>query len=609
VPWAFEFVVRDGLPRHPAQLYEALAYGLLFFIMLWLYKRHHERVGTGFYFGLCLTYIFTFRFFVEFFKKEQVDFETNMLLDMGQLLSIPFILVGAYYMRRSLRKALVLLALCLPITGSAAAQEGKPSSYEESMKLARMLEQSGNLQMAGQYYKRATNQTDEKDIYSQLQAQLGLVSTQKFTDPVAAQRLNDELDAQCRNYPDCQQQHLALNGYLSFRFNNKETFAKANEEYIKLCHDNESLPTIYDLPLQAMNDALAGYYDQALKTLDQSGTNPIIRHELRTIIFEMNGDTINFIKEIQRKASTVDSLSMVMYEKNADQVLKVKGIALQKHKKWHRTVLTVIHVIILVLIIALFIYFMMKIKRKYREKLAKKDNQLEAALKLANETDNMKREFVNHISHEIRTPLNAIIGFNDILNNPTVELAQEEKNELLARISENVKSITAIVDEMLLVANKESVADYAKNTTVFCNQFFRHMLYKHRSEVNADVQLEFTTSFLNRQTIKTNVDAIKRVMEHLIHNAIKFTQRGAIELNCRVENDMLCLTLTDTGCGIPKEKRETIFDHFEKVDDYQQGIGLGLTIARNITKKLGGELTLDDEYTDGARFIVTVPLE
>ena len=104
VPWAFEFIQRDGLPRHPAQLYEAIAYLLLFLIMLWLYKRYRNRVGTGFYFGLCLTYIFTFRFFVEFLKKEQVAFEQGMPLDMGQLLSIPFIIVGVYYMARALKK-------------------------------------------------------------------------------------------------------------------------------------------------------------------------------------------------------------------------------------------------------------------------------------------------------------------------------------------------------------------------------------------------------------------------------------------------------------------------------------------------------------------------
>ena len=119
MPWAFEFVQRDGLPRHPAQLYEAIAYLLLFILMLWLYKKDKAQtkkslsslhsqlsptVGTGWYFGLCLTWIFTFRFFVEFLKKEQVAFEQGMPLDMGQLLSIPFIIVGIYCMIRAQKK-------------------------------------------------------------------------------------------------------------------------------------------------------------------------------------------------------------------------------------------------------------------------------------------------------------------------------------------------------------------------------------------------------------------------------------------------------------------------------------------------------------------------
>lgn len=94
VPWAFVFESVDAAPRHPAQLYEALAYLLLFFIMLFLYKKYNQKVHRGFFFGLCLTYIFTFRFFIEFLKEVQVEFEETMTLDMGQWLSIPFVIIG-----------------------------------------------------------------------------------------------------------------------------------------------------------------------------------------------------------------------------------------------------------------------------------------------------------------------------------------------------------------------------------------------------------------------------------------------------------------------------------------------------------------------------------
>ena len=121
VPWAFVFEQEDMLPRHPAQLYEAIAYFVFFLIMVWLYRRKKQPMEQkprtdfskgsktvaqplssgyhrGFYFGLCLTEIFAFRFFVEFLKENQVDFEEGMALNMGHWLSIPFMLIGLYFM-------------------------------------------------------------------------------------------------------------------------------------------------------------------------------------------------------------------------------------------------------------------------------------------------------------------------------------------------------------------------------------------------------------------------------------------------------------------------------------------------------------------------------
>lgn len=94
VPWAFIFEQVDMLPRHPGQLYEALAYAVLMFIGWRLYRRNPQRVGTGFFFGLCLTYIFTARFLIEFTKEIQEPFEAALPINMGQILSLPFIAIG-----------------------------------------------------------------------------------------------------------------------------------------------------------------------------------------------------------------------------------------------------------------------------------------------------------------------------------------------------------------------------------------------------------------------------------------------------------------------------------------------------------------------------------
>lgn len=104
VPWAFIFEKVDAMPRHPGQLYEAIAYGILFLLMWWLHKKMPEKIGTGWYFGFCLTYIFTFRFLIEYTKEIQEAFEASMPLDMGQILSIPFIVVGLVCMVRGKAK-------------------------------------------------------------------------------------------------------------------------------------------------------------------------------------------------------------------------------------------------------------------------------------------------------------------------------------------------------------------------------------------------------------------------------------------------------------------------------------------------------------------------
>lgn len=104
LPWAFIFAALDDIPRHPTQLYEATAYFIIFLILFFVYKNKREKIGNGFLLGLFLILIFTFRFFVEFFKENQSSFEEGMALNMGQVLSIPFVMIGVYFLLNSVRK-------------------------------------------------------------------------------------------------------------------------------------------------------------------------------------------------------------------------------------------------------------------------------------------------------------------------------------------------------------------------------------------------------------------------------------------------------------------------------------------------------------------------
>ncbi|WMJ73187.1 prolipoprotein diacylglyceryl transferase [Cytophagaceae bacterium ABcell3] len=103
-PWAFVFLQVDNQPRHPAQLYEAICYLMIFWLLLYLYRTANQKLGNGFFFGLCLSLIFISRFLIEFVKERQVAFEENLLLDLGQILSIPYIIAGAVFIIISLIK-------------------------------------------------------------------------------------------------------------------------------------------------------------------------------------------------------------------------------------------------------------------------------------------------------------------------------------------------------------------------------------------------------------------------------------------------------------------------------------------------------------------------
>ena len=489
------------------------------------------------------------------------------------------------------------------------AQESSPaevqSLYEKNIKLGQTFQETGNLLMAKIFYQKACDVAEtEQEL---LEARLSVADIQKFTEPVEAQRLNDLCDEISEKYPGLRQKYLVTNATISFLLNNKTAFNKTYKEYQTLCQNYESLSQEYDIILKAMHEALGGYYQEALRTLDKPGIGIVIRHTLRIHIFELSGNKQKAIDELRHRAASIDSLGTHFYESNVKESNVTASMTrAQEQAEKNSSRMTKLNIIMLA-VMAIMIYIWMLMHRKEQKKLKNKNEQLRTALKMAGESDEMKKEFVKRISHEIRTPLNAITGFNEILNNSDIELGKEERSDLMNRINENVGAITSIVDELLQVANAESIIEYAKGDTILCNKFFSELLYSHKKEVSASIELDYTTQVLNRYSILSNETSVKKIVEHLIHNAIKFTQKGTITMNCSEKKGVVYLSITDTGCGVPADKQDKIFEQFVKVDEFRQGIGLGLTVARNMAQKLGGDLVLDKDYTDGARFVLTLP--
>lgn len=244
-------------------------------------------------------------------------------------------------------------------------------------------------------------------------------------------------------------------------------------------------------------------------------------------------------------------------------------------------------------------------------RLRQKNRQLALALDHANESDRMKTAFVQHISHEIRTPLNVVTGFAQVISSPDYKLSVEERNHMLGEISRNTREITSFVNELLEFSENESHSHYELADDVCVNTLCRETMERAESQNDGRLQLSFETVLPDDFTLHSNEDALRKILRQLVKNAIKFTEEGSVVLTASRSDDLsvLLVSVTDTGIGIPKELHEKIFEKFYKVDSFKQGLGLGLTMARRITRLIGGDLCIDETYTEGTRFQLTLPLK
>jgi signal transduction histidine kinase len=134
------------------------------------------------------------------------------------------------------------------------------------------------------------------------------------------------------------------------------------------------------------------------------------------------------------------------------------------------------------------------------------------------------------------------------------------------------------------------------------------MVHDHQQLTDHQLQINYISSLSPDFEIMTSEVLLRRIVDTLIDNAIKNTTKGNITIRTAVSDDILTISIEDTGTGIPEGEEEHIFERFVKLDDFKKGLGLGLPLCRTLCKRLGGNVTLDKDYHSGARFVVTLPL-
>ena len=226
----------------------------------------------------------------------------------------------------------------------------------------------------------------------------------------------------------------------------------------------------------------------------------------------------------------------------------------------------------------------------------------------AETADRLKSAFLANMSHEIRTPLNSIVGFSDVLAmGGSTEDEQQSYYKIIKTNSDLLlRLINDILDLSRLEANRVTLTWEECDVVQLCSQVVASVSFSRQS---SDNQFLFSTSFETFRMV-TDVQRMQQVIINLLSNADKFTKRGKITLDFSVneEKQMAIFSVTDTGCGIPKEKQGLVFERFEKLNEYAQGTGLGLSICKLIVHKWRGSIWIDPDYTGGARFVFSHPL-
>lgn len=491
-------------------------------------------------------------------------------------------------------------------------EAGHYNAYENVyMALGTVYESRGSYRMAYHFYQETLNYTNPEEFSSLLSIHSRLAYLLMFINPQEAEEWNERCKETAEQYPEYKQVYHVIRAILAFIKNDKETFDEAWADYRELMSIHQ-LDKFGDAPLRAINLTFIGKYEDALSLIplcrkDLSIANT---YELKALIYERMGNTKEALHTLREKAEVIDSLNSDILFNNMNELSTQAGLGRAKaqtddaRQRTFTVVMLMSFVIIVILAVWLFLY------RKNKDRLKEKNEQLRSALAMAEEGEKMKLEFVRSVSHEIRTPLNAISGFNDVLNTPGLELSETERRDMVERVKQNVQAITNIIDEMLRMADKESNEFYPKSGSIYPNSFLSAMLYEHRNKVSGAIELTYTSKVINRFQIETNEEGLRKIMEHLIQNAIKFTSKGFIEVHSELSEDqkLLLVSVKDTGVGVSSEQRKRIFEAFYKANAFQQGIGLGLAVSKKIAKKLGGDLTLDESYTDGACFVLSLPV-
>ena len=378
----------------------------------------------------------------------------------------------------------------------------------------------------------------------------------------------------------------------TWRMDNSETLTLSNTT-VSLGNSNRKIPAI-SLSSTGLRDWAIGGYIPDFQNVGAELADDVIKYEQTGLAPGLH--MLNNIYQFDYNKLKEFGISKEKLPEDYTLVNEPESIIDAEWFPWAAGIF-----IFLVTALTISLHYLI-LSKKLEKKLIDRGHELEIARDKAEEANAMKSAFIANMSHEIRTPLNAIVGFSQLLTEPEIPLSNEEKLEYGGYIKVNSDTLLNLVNDILQISRMDAKSMEFNIVDADMVEICRAAVETARANLSPEVSI---IAKLPEHTVPVQTDVLRlhQVFNNLLTNAKKFTERGTITVAIEdsVKIDEIRISVTDTGCGIPADKADFIFQRFKQIDSFKQGTGLGLSITRSIIENLGGRIWLDTEYSDGAK--------
>ena len=315
--------------------------------------------------------------------------------------------------------------------------------------------------------------------------------------------------------------------------------------------EKQGLNSVHGRSLEVYYLAYKGKTDEAIQMakeeLGDEGKDAIVT------ILEKAGRWQEAFKALKDETATSDSINSVILT-NSMLGIRDELMLYEAYQQNNRTkFIGLTAVILLMALLILALTYIVQARRKHLTELKK-------AYQRATESEKMKASFIQNVSHEIRTPLNIISGFSQVIANPEMTSSVEERQHMSDMMQKSAHQITTLIDEIIGLSLIESTEKMRRDDQPYVRRMLKDTVAEYKSLVKRDVTVSLETTLTADFTMKTNENMLKRIISALMENAVKYTDKGSITLRGESDDKLLTITVEDTGCGIPADEAEHIFD-------------------------------------------------